>query len=222
MLNRNLLCKLTDLIAEGVLDIKIVVTKTTGMYHDKLGIMKDSEGNKVAFYGSANSSYNGYSNNYEKVRVVTSWNESEITSIIDEEEEFDRIWENENPYLEVYEFDNEARELVESVIDYKKSHGSSAPVKLRDYQERAIEAWINNNYHGFFVMATGTGKTWTALFAAKALLEEHPAMITICAPYKHLVKQWAEDVTSLFPEAKVIMISSENPNWEVELNNELI
>lgn len=213
---------LVDLIAEGVLDIKIVVTKTTGMYHDKLGIMKDSEGNKVAFYGSANSSCNGYSNNYEKVRVVTSWNESEITSIIDEEEEFDRIWENENPYLEVYEFDNEAMELVESVIDYKKSHGSSAPVKLRDYQERAIEAWINNNYHGFFVMATGTGKTWTALFAAKALLEDHPAMITICVPYKHLVKQWAEDVTSLFPEAEVIMISSENPNWEVELNHELI
>lgn len=213
---------LVDLIAEGVLDIKIVVTKTTGMYHDKLGIMKDSEGNKVAFYGSANSSCNGYSNNYEKVRVVTSWNESEITSIIDEEEEFDRIWENENPYLEVYEFDNEAMELVESVIDYKKSHGSSAPVKLRDYQERAIEAWINNNYHGFFVMATGTGKTWTALFAAKTLLEEHPAMITICVPYKHLVKQWAEDVTSLFPEAEVIMISSENPNWEVELNHELI
>lgn len=213
---------LVNLIAERILDIKVVVTKTPGMYHDKLGIMEDADGNKIAFYGSANSSYNGYSSNYEKVRVVKSWVESDLDAIYDEEEEFDRIWDNQNEFLEVYEFDSEAKNLIKEVIEYKKSHGSSTPVKLRDYQEQAIDAWIQNNYHGFFVMATGTGKTWTALFAAKSLLEEHAAMITICAPYKHLVKQWSEDVRCLFPNAKIIMISSENPNWEIELNNEII
>ena len=97
-----------------------------------------------------------------------------------------------------------------------------APIKLRDYQEEAIAAWVKNDYHGFYVMATGTGKTWTAIYSAKELLKTHPAMVVICAPYKHLVKQWAEDVAAAFPESKIILVSSENPTWETQLTKEII
>ena len=38
-------------------------------------------------------------------------------------------------------------------------------------------------------------------------------MIVIAAPYKHLVRQWAEDVNKLFPDAETVLISSENPQW---------
>ena len=38
---------------------------TYGIYHDKLGILEDHEGDVVVFYGSANSSANGYEKNYE-------------------------------------------------------------------------------------------------------------------------------------------------------------
>lgn len=62
-------------------------------------------------------------------------------------------------------------------------------------------------------MATGTGKTWTAIYSAKRLLEEHKCLIVIAAPYKHLVRQWAEDVNKLFPDAETVLISSENPQW---------
>lgn len=213
---------LVELIAKNILDIKVVVTKTTGIYHDKLGILKDTDHNSVVFYGSPNSSYNGYNNNYEKIRVVTSWNESDQDSVKEEENEFDKIWNCENTYLDVFEFGKDAQKAALDVIEYKHTHGDNTPVNLRDYQEKAINAWVANKYKGFFVMATGTGKTWTALFATKELLSKHDALVVICAPYKHLVKQWAEDVKSLFPKAKLIMISSENPNWEVELNNELI
>lgn len=213
---------LVELISNGILDIKLVVTNTTGMYHDKLGILTDTEENKVVFYGSANSSYSGYRNNYERVRVVKSWVLGDEESINDEVEEFDKIWAGENEFLDVFEFSEEAKHNALSVIEYKKSHGASTPIKLRSYQEEARDAWIRNGYKGFFVMATGTGKTWTALFSAKELLREHSAMVVICAPYKHLVKQWAEDVQSLFTDAKIILISSENLTWEKELNEEII
>lgn len=42
---------LAALIANNTLDIKIAVTKETGIYHDKLGILEDFDGNIVVFYG---------------------------------------------------------------------------------------------------------------------------------------------------------------------------
>ena len=60
---------LANLIARGILDIKIAVTDTAGIYHDKLGVLEDFDGNKIAFYGSANSTISGYQNNYEKIRL---------------------------------------------------------------------------------------------------------------------------------------------------------
>ena len=38
---------LSALIARGTLDIKIAVTNTIGIYHDKLGILEDWMGNKI-------------------------------------------------------------------------------------------------------------------------------------------------------------------------------
>lgn len=216
---------LVYLIANGTLDIKIAVTNSVGMYHDKLGILEDFDGNVIAFFGSANSSINGYQNNYEKIRVVKSWAASEQASIADERREFDALWNDTNPYIKVYGYKESARKQILRIIDNRKASGGiakSEPVKLRDYQEEAIAAWVANRYHGFYVMATGTGKTWTAIYSAKRLLEHHPAMIVICAPYKHLVRQWADDIVKTFPTAKLVMVSSENPAWEQQISQEII
>lgn len=216
---------LVALIANGTLDIKIAVTESTGIYHDKLGILEDFDGNTVVFYGSANESLSGYQNNYEKIRVVKSWVAAEVESIEDECKEFQSLWDGTNPFVKIYNYKESAKANILKVINTRKTSGEkakSAPIKLRDYQEEAINAWVNNDYHGFYVMATGTGKTWTAIFSAKHLVEEHPAMIVICAPYKHLVKQWADDVEKAFPSAKLIMVSSENPTWETQIAQEII
>lgn len=215
---------LVELIARDILDIKIAVTDTIGEYHDKLGILEDSEGNSIVFYGSANESLNGYQNNYEKVRVIKSWVESDNESIVDEKSEFDSLWNGTNPFVKVYNYQQSAKENILKVITRRKNGESQSkdPIKLRDYQEQAINAWVNNGYHGFYVMATGTGKTWTAIFSAKEMIKQHPAMVVICAPYKHLVRQWTDDVEKAFPQAKIIMVSSENPTWEQQITQEII
>ena len=216
---------LIDLIAKGTLDIRIAVTDTVGIYHDKLGILEDFSGNVVVFYGSANSSASGYQKNYEKIRTVKSWIEADAESIADEQEEFRSLWDGTNPFVKVYPYRESAKANLLTVLERKQSGSgakSNAPIQLRDYQKEAITAWVNNDYHGFYVMATGTGKTWTAIFSAKELLEKHPAMVVICAPYKHLVRQWADDVVKTFPDAKLIMVSSENPQWEQQINHEVI
>lgn len=214
---------LATLIARGTLDIKIAVTDTLGIYHDKLGILEDFEGNVVVFYGSANSTLSGYQNNYEKIRVVKNWIPGEQASIADEQKEFDSLWNNTNEFVKVYDYKESAKSNILQMIEKRATSATvKGPIKLRDYQEEAIVAWVKNDYHGFYVMATGTGKTWTAIYSAKELLKTNPAMVVICAPYKHLVKQWAEDVEKAFEDAKIIMVSSENPKWEQQMSQEII
>jgi len=220
--NDNLLY-LIDLIGKNVLDVIVVdIDNNLGMYHDKIGLICDKEGNKVLFVGSPNESKNAYCCNYEKIRVSRSWIEGENERIIDDEEEFDEIWNGRSEYVKKYNF---TEALKKNIIHEAKKRNiindinKESGVKLRDYQVEAINAWKSNNNKGFFVMATGTGKTWTAIYAAKEMEKQDKLFLVICAPYKHLVKQWSEDIKKVFSDAKIVLVSSENHDWENELKD---
>lgn len=208
---------LSGLVARDILDIKVASVKNdVGIYHDKLGILVDKDDNKIVFYGSPNSSMNAYQNNYEKIRVVRSWVAGEGDSVDDEVVEFDKLWDNQNEFLEVYNFMESVKKSILNVVEERKlEKKNSEPIKLFDYQQNAIEKWVENGYKGFYIMATGTGKTWTAIYSAKRLVEDFSSLIVIAAPYKHLVKQWAEDVKRAFKDASIVLISSENPQWYI-------
>ena len=70
---------LAALIADGIMDIQIAYTEDKsgiGMYHEKMGIIEDSVGNKIAFSGSNNESRTAMSVNYETMDVFRSWGDS--------------------------------------------------------------------------------------------------------------------------------------------------
>lgn len=89
----------------------------------------------------------------------------------------------------------------------------------RQYQIDAYNNWVDNGYQGIFAMATGTGKTITAL---NCLLEEafktnngyYNAIILV--PTITLVNQWEEECHK-FNFQEVIKISSKNNGWERQL-----
>ena len=67
---------LAHLIADGILDIRIACTDSNaqiGMYHEKMGIIEDEDGNCVAFSGSMNESSTAMCVNYETIDVFCSW-----------------------------------------------------------------------------------------------------------------------------------------------------
>ena len=212
---------LVELIRRDQLNIMVVdVDDNLGIYHDKIGILKDSAGNEVLFVGSPNESRNAYCGNYEKIRISVSWNQNDLLRIQDDEEEFDDIWNGTHEYISRTDYTKIVGKKMKSVLSKRSTenedHGKQG-VTLRSYQEEAISAWLNNDKHGFFVMATGTGKTWTAIYAALEVIKKENIFLVICAPYKHLVRQWYEDVHNVLPDCPTIMISSENHNWENEL-----
>lgn len=69
-------------------------------------------------------------------------------------------------------------------------------IELRGYQQDAIESWWLNDYCGIFRMATGTGKTYTAIGGLQELLDTHDgSLLTIISvPYTHLADQWNESL----------------------------
>lgn len=209
-----------ELIAKGFLDIRIVTTKKIGQYHDKIGIVEDNYGNVFTFVGSPNESQNGFLDNYEKIRLNFSW-DSTSDRVLDEVNEFDSLWEGTNPNINTYTVNKAIQESIIKIKENSKQKSDSnsfakvKELKPRPYQEEAIQCWKNLNYNGFFLMATGTGKTLTSLFAMKSLFgEKGRVTVVISAPYLHLLSQWRDDVIKIFPDSKVILASSENPNWE--------
>lgn len=64
------------------------------------------------------------------------------------------------------------------------------------HQGKAVSAWEDARDRGILAMATGSGKTISALVAATRLQNRMlPLLIVIAVPYRPLVKQWAREVT---------------------------
>lgn len=204
------------LVKESIVDIKIVVRKN-GMYHDKLALLEDDDGNIVACVGSNNETGSGYNYNYEKIRVYKSWYDTE-GRIADEMSEFESIWNNDNSELNVYDFmsafEKELLDRVEKKGIYKND---ATKYEMRPYQIDAKEKWNANDHNGFFVMATGTGKTITALYSILDFVRSNKIFTVIAVPYKHLASQWAEDVREFFPEAVVQIIHGEITDGETKI-----
>lgn len=204
------------LVKEGIVDIKIV-TRQNGIYHDKLALLEDFDGNIIACVGSNNETGSGYNYNYEKIRVYKSWNDYE-GRIADESKEFESIWSNDNSDLVVYDFmsafENEVLCRYEKKGIYKND---TSKYKMRPYQIEAKDKWNENEHRGFFVMATGTGKTITSLYSIKEFVLNNKIFTVIAVPYKHLVSQWAEDVKEFFPDAAIHVVHGEIKNAETQI-----
>jgi DNA phosphorothioation system restriction enzyme len=69
-----------------------------------------------------------------------------------------------------------------------------ADLKLRSYQQQAIDNWFQNQGRGTLKMATGSGKTITALAIAYQLyLQIGLQVLLIVCPFRHLVTQWGRE-----------------------------
>lgn len=214
---------LATLIAEGKLDIKIAFTEghnQLGIYHEKMGLMYDDENNVIAFSGSTNETENAFIANYEVMDVFCSWqSDFEEKKVIEKELAFHLLWTNADTKVSIVDFPEIAiqklmsykRETIDREVDQKEiivkpqvvaeekpKNVFRVPedVEFFDYQQKAIDKWEEIGFQGIFDMATGAGKTFTALGALSRLsqrLKDRVGVVILC-PYQHLVEQWVEDI----------------------------
>lgn len=228
---------IASLIANGVLDIKIAFLSTNNeiaMYHEKMGIMNDIEGNAVAFSGSMNESENAFSANYESFDVFCSWT-NEKERVFQKQMAFQAIWNDYEPGVETIDFPEAVKDRIYAFNNsLRRNSGLKTPeenslpedamflppdFKIRPYQESAIQNWKENGYCGIYDMATGTGKTLTALASIEQLFSDnHKRLgIVIVCPYQHLVEQWVEDIVRFGIKPIVGYSSSSQKSWKKNL-----
>ena len=199
-------------IANRRLEIRValIVRGQEAIYHEKIGMFELGEGELLAFEGSANESATAYVANFERVVVHASdTGRAEFAESV--RQNYEQLWANETPGLEVISLHEAMRRKVIKVrTDWmsetpeRAKRAAALPevpaetlrlpprLKFRDYQESAVAAWFKAGGVGIFAMATGTGKTITALAALEKLYRKvgPPLVVIIVAPYLNLVRQW--------------------------------
>ncbi len=240
-------CALGWMIAKRRLAIKIVLVLSKngsplsardvewqGVFHQKIGVLMDSEGNRTSFSGSVNESASAWLGNIEEFKVFRSWVDSEGDYLKSDEEKFNKYWNNLTTRASVIDIPTAIREkLIEIApasleeIDLekwtRKKTRNKAPIELWDHQKKAIRKWMENTHRGILEMATGTGKTYTALGCLKSVMRRNRPLVTvITCPYIHLVRQWLSHIEKSSLGSDLIVADSTNSGWKDKLTDGLL
>ena len=233
---------LASLVALGVVEFRIawVGEITTGrprrLFHDKVGIFRDTSGHAVAFKGSMNETWPGLAldGNLESVDVFSDWaGEREMLRVDDEQIYFDRLWANDFPgvvTVPLPEVAREAlivasdpehwRELVEEIcVEIEAashwSPGAETDSRVpRPHQVTALAAWRAQERRGILEHATGSGKTFTALCAIKDAFTLGEVVLVI-VPSDLLLRQWTSELRSTFGllDLRLLVCGGGNSEW---------
>ena len=210
-----------------------------GLFHQKVGVLKDSEGNEMSFSGSINETASAWVNNDEEFKVFKAWTDA-LDYFVRDKNRFEEIWNGQRRNIKVFElpkaisenlirFSSDfVRESI-SLSTYKKKKlqiqsNKRKKISLFDYQEAAINKWKENSYKLLFEMATGTGKTRTAIAGISLLKNLSDKTFTIIStPQNTLSNQWKEELEQFdlgFDE--IVVIDGTVTKWQTLLSKLLL
>ena len=198
-----------------------------------------------------NETKSAFNDNYESFDVFTSWDDP--IRVNNKKRDFNSLWENSDSNALVYNFpdapknkllsykkssvnwnidDEEEIENQLNKVDYDENDITNEPRLpysvqknggLREYQKQAIKNWKENGFVGIYDMATGTGKTFTALGSIVEIYNslKSKLAVVICCPQIHLVDQWVEDILAF--NIKPVICHSKAPyDYKKKLKSEIL
>lgn len=190
------------LIANDRLEIRFAFAThydDAGMFHEKIGIFDLENDEQIAFTGSANETLGGHHRNYESIDVYRSWHVSERDRIDTKIQQFDEAWLGKAVGLEVVVPSPGivARLRAKAPEQIPKKPGTGRPPsedpKWR-HQSEAAEAFLAARA-GVLEMATGTGKTRTAIKILSKLIDDGTITSAIVTTDgTDLLSQWSSEL----------------------------
>jgi superfamily II DNA or RNA helicase len=213
--------------------IKIVLVEGAGgIFHDKTGLFFDEEGNMVSFSGSANESFNAISGsgNFERIKIFRSWMSDEGSRVRDDLDYLNSLFNNQIPNLKSISFPLVSTELLKSYarknissfsnLEFKTAEILMAPKErpsssktLLPFQRECLENWELNGKTGILKLATGSGKTFTAIkILEKHVLDASHALIIV--PGKLLIQQWYIEIKRELPQVFILRCGDGHTTWK--------
>ncbi len=196
--------KLGALLEAGRLEIKIATpAHGRGIYHEKVGVFYGDGDEYVAFSGSTNESREALVHNYECIDVYPSWEAPSRAR--GKKEHFEALWAGIAPGARTYSFPEAAKRKLIRAIKEAPARGVPANAGDEDglwpHQKAAIAEFMDKR-RGILEMATGTGKTRTALVILARLIRSSAIQTAIiAADGNDLLDQWWGDVAAVVAES---------------------
>ena len=245
------------LVGQGRLEVRVAL-RPNGMYHDKVGIITDADGDAVVFAGSANESAAALlpTMNYESIDVFPAWRDELAEYHGPHRASFERLWSNKSRGTVVLDMPTALRDRLLEVaagMDQPPDPGREAelagrireaeeeadaatrrrgpkvpdtingfPFEIRDHQREALTAWqAKGDFQGIFDLATGAGKTITAVYAIVQMSKAIKGLtVVIAAPYQSLADQWCEILETFNIRALQCYVSK--ANWYDPLQRKIL
>lgn len=231
------------LLAKGILEIQIAFVyedgklcmENEGIFHQKVGILYDSDNHIISFSGSVNESASGWLKNVEEFKVFRSWKEEQRKEYMEPDiKKFEDFWNKRRSYVKMFSLPDAVKDKLltfseEFVKDkilinrYKKERDYRDNIDklgLFYYQKQAIKKWEDNHRQLLFQMATGTGKTRTAIGAiAEALKDTEKLLIIIACPQGTLSLQWKMEIEDMgIGVDSSYIIDGTNHQWKSQMS----
>lgn len=192
------------MLYDGIIELKFAVPcekLSDGNFHDKFGIFYKGH-EAISFSGSINDSKHGFAN-YESLKVFKTWAgtgeyvESDIMR-------FERLWHGQDKNLKIYNIPTAIKDRIFTLrnSDRPYTHKSASSNKW-EHQDKAVDYFLEKE-HGILAMATGTGKTITAIKIMTKLFEENRIKRVVITMYGNdLLDQWAKQMRERFSDKQI-------------------
>lgn len=242
------------LLAKGFLEIKIATVydennrimdwhsvEESGLFHIKVGILEDCNGDIITFSGSINETASAWVKNVEEFKVFKSWLSGQNEPAQIDINKFNKYWNSESKKVKIIDMPTAVTEkliklapknifaLEQRIILEEQNNNNKLKLNFTPfpYQKQAFEIW-QNRHSAIFEMATGTGKTKTAELCIADFINETSkinsvAVVFIVCPQNALARQWFNDLKSVgIPCDNYIFADSSTRSWRDKLTYSLL
>ena len=191
------------MLYDGIIDMRFAIPCAKleeGDFHDKFGIFYKGN-DALSFSGSINDSKHGFQN-YESIKVFKTW--AGTQEYVDADTvRFEKIWNRKDRNLKIFTIPqavkNKIFELRTPDRPYSLPTGSSKWV----HQDIAVKTFLEKE-HGILAMATGTGKTITAMKIINKLFDSGKIRRVVITMYGNdLLDQWAIQIRENYKNKQI-------------------
>ena len=191
------------MLYDGIIDMRFAIPcekLEEGDFHDKFGIFYKGN-DALSFSGSINDSKHGFQN-YESIKVFKTW--AGTQEYVDADTaRFEKIWNRKDRNLKMFTIPqavkNKIFELRSPDRPYSLPAGSSKWVN----QDIAVKTFLEKE-HGILAMATGTGKTVTAMKIINKLFDSGEIRRVVITMYGNdLLDQWAIQIRENYKNKQI-------------------
>ncbi len=192
------------MLYDRIIEIKFAIPcqkLDDGDFHDKFGIFY-RENDALSFSGSLNDSKHGFQN-YESIKVFKTW-AGTAEYVNADAVRFEKIWNCDDKNLIIYSIPQAVEAQIFKLRTLDRPY-SRKKVKENKWihQENAVDIFMQKE-HGILAMATGTGKTITAIKIINRLFEEKKIRRVVITMYGNdLLDQWAKQLRNKYCEKKI-------------------